>query len=706
MANYYPATALVESMHLASGAALVGGTLSAFLSGTSTATNMFTDKNGTVGGSIITLNSRGEPEVSGSAVVIWLDDDIEYKFVLKNSSGSTIWTVDGYSRGLDNIPKITNVSPVFDTVAAMKASTTFVTAGLTVKTKGYTTAGDSGHAEYLIKTSGDYGSTPDEYGDHTLSNGNVAVLQTGRYLNPLQFGAVGDNSTDDYAALNACCATGSPVDGGELRYKINTPLVSTSREVKLKLNGSSVTATTEITEGVNSKAIFVMKGGDFWATGYTTTTLSSAGTRGDDTIAVTSASDIQAGDTLLLYQDTKWHTSTDVAATGKKSEMVQVDSVSGTTVTLANRLQGTYTTSCTVRRMERADRPILNLDVIGNGTGSQQVGVVCIHTVNPTLNIKVDSCEDVGLACYENYRPVINLNASNCNRDGLGYGVDISGSSNVSIMYLSTANCRHPITGGAGFSPQYILSRNISVCSYAAEGCRDSIFDMHPGAVDVTVGNIVGTMRDSLTSSGDGWVFQGSRLQAGNISVSNFDRHGVLVQYFGDGDGIPVHFSFGDIYVEGTSTSQKGFIVDNLSDGDDIDSLNINSINGQSQSGCAITATEGDINNISILAGSYEALANDHGLLLQATASGEINEVKLGGSFKCPATASYYSVYSQGYDATYQVTNVKMFGPALIGGDYGIRCDQGNVKFTMGTFTGQATGNTVTGTGGTITEIT
>jgi hypothetical protein len=71
-----------------SGNPLSSGTLTTYLAGTSTLRATYTDNTlGTPNSTTITLNSRGE-----SATDIWLDG--AYKFVLKDSSGSTIWTVD------------------------------------------------------------------------------------------------------------------------------------------------------------------------------------------------------------------------------------------------------------------------------------------------------------------------------------------------------------------------------------------------------------------------------------------------------------------------------------------------------------------------------------------------------------------------------------------------------------------------------------
>lgn len=91
---YRQASTFVPQYVDANGVPLNSGTISAFLAGTTTATPMYSDIDGTAAGSIITLNARGEPEVSGNTIMIWLDTAVDYKFVLKDSSGVAIWTID------------------------------------------------------------------------------------------------------------------------------------------------------------------------------------------------------------------------------------------------------------------------------------------------------------------------------------------------------------------------------------------------------------------------------------------------------------------------------------------------------------------------------------------------------------------------------------------------------------------------------------
>ncbi len=99
---YRQAATFVPQYVDANGAPLNSGTISAFLAGTTTATPMYSDIDGTAAGSIITLNARGMPEVSGNTIMIWLDMAIDYKFVLKDANGVVIWTIDDIRVQLDD----------------------------------------------------------------------------------------------------------------------------------------------------------------------------------------------------------------------------------------------------------------------------------------------------------------------------------------------------------------------------------------------------------------------------------------------------------------------------------------------------------------------------------------------------------------------------------------------------------------------------
>jgi hypothetical protein len=122
MATYIPVTNIPEQFFDNSGDPLVSGTLEFYLSGTTTATDLFTS-DGTSIGTSITLNSWGYPESGGALITLFRDQSKALKLVLKNSSGSTIWTADG-------IP----ATAAFDSTSAAKLDLITVTSAINLDT--------------------------------------------------------------------------------------------------------------------------------------------------------------------------------------------------------------------------------------------------------------------------------------------------------------------------------------------------------------------------------------------------------------------------------------------------------------------------------------------------------------------------------------------------------------------------------------------
>lgn len=118
-----------------------------------------------------------------------------------------------------------------DTVALMKLDS--LTAGITVKTRGYYTAGDGGGAEYLIVAPQAF----DGYGDHELANLNVAVLQRNGVIYGECFGAKFDETTDDSAALQAAVDLLNAADGGIIDLPPKMAVASIILKSKVILRG-------------------------------------------------------------------------------------------------------------------------------------------------------------------------------------------------------------------------------------------------------------------------------------------------------------------------------------------------------------------------------------------------------------------------------------------------------------------------------------
>lgn len=148
----------------------------------------------------------------------------------------------------------TRYTVVFATVAAMKAVTPLdisgnqvnLAAGMIVETQGYYTAGDSGGAKYLIVAP----KSADGYGDHTLSNTNVATLQDSKSTS--NFGCLG--SGDKRANWNAFIQAG----GGDANSSFNietfpTVLDDATSTAALATNSFKLNYISGVITGVSSQ---------------------------------------------------------------------------------------------------------------------------------------------------------------------------------------------------------------------------------------------------------------------------------------------------------------------------------------------------------------------------------------------------------------------------------------------------------------------
>jgi len=147
---------------------------------------------------------------NGSPVEVLVEGD--YSIRVDDNQDSQVYF---FSDVLDGAPVTTDqVYMRYATLAAMIADTT-LSAGDGVIIEGRITSGDGGGATYLIAAS----QSVDEFGDHTLSNGNVALLQIeSATLVAKQYGVVGDAVADDTDANRALAARFQLEGGGTLDF--------------------------------------------------------------------------------------------------------------------------------------------------------------------------------------------------------------------------------------------------------------------------------------------------------------------------------------------------------------------------------------------------------------------------------------------------------------------------------------------------------
>jgi len=96
-----------DAAFYANGVQLSGGQLYTYLAGTTTTATTYTSSAGvTTNANPIVLNSEGYPAIGGVRTQIWLTTATSYKFVLRDSNGVILWTMDN----IDGINDINLVS--------------------------------------------------------------------------------------------------------------------------------------------------------------------------------------------------------------------------------------------------------------------------------------------------------------------------------------------------------------------------------------------------------------------------------------------------------------------------------------------------------------------------------------------------------------------------------------------------------------------
>lgn len=133
--------------------------------------------------------------------------------------------------------------------------------GVIIETKGYYSNGDDGGARYLIQTLTDFGSTPDEKGDHTLDNGLIAVIQS-LNAHSKQYGAYGDGVQDDFDSLQAASNTGKEVIIDSGSYLVSSPVELKAGQKVRGYNSANFASGVKVSEVFNN----TVDGGCFWYT--------------------------------------------------------------------------------------------------------------------------------------------------------------------------------------------------------------------------------------------------------------------------------------------------------------------------------------------------------------------------------------------------------------------------------------------------------
>jgi len=199
----------------------------------------------------------------------------------------------------------------------------------------------------------------------------------------LSYGALGDGSNDDTAAIQAAIDDANTAGGGIIffpkgTYKISSSLTLYSNIILQGVGGSSI-----ISLAIGNDAIAATG----TASGSGLALASDADAKQFD-VVLADASSLSADDWIRIYSDDAF----DGSATQTQSEIRQIASIAGNTLTLAERLAASYTVvnSAEVELLTMVENiTVRNLKFLGGGDGENQYGM----TFTYCRNLKITNCD-------------------------------------------------------------------------------------------------------------------------------------------------------------------------------------------------------------------------------------------------------------------------------------------------------------------------
>lgn len=190
-----------------------GFVVKTYVAGTTTATPMAIDKNGTTTVSTVTLNADGLPEVSGNEVTLYIDREFKYA-VFENATDAAA-NSNPYYGFIDNVPIISSDFVYTKVSDALNDATlaSLIASGGYIETRGYYAAYDEGGNIYKVVASGTGTDDGGLYLDDTIDGSTFQLLGQfpGNIITAEQFGAQ-DTPTDATTAINNALAAANTLD--------------------------------------------------------------------------------------------------------------------------------------------------------------------------------------------------------------------------------------------------------------------------------------------------------------------------------------------------------------------------------------------------------------------------------------------------------------------------------------------------------------
>jgi hypothetical protein len=359
--------------------------------------------------------------------------------------------------------------------------------------------------------------------------------------NALSFGAV-TGSGSDSAAFNDCLAA-AVADSGVMfiprgYYHCNNLDVTSA--------GGFITIIAEegtVIDGTGSgeSYLFNLKG-----TLTDDDALDASPSVGDTSITSTLASDVVAGDIILIKSTVTWNPSS--SASEVKSEMCEVAGASGTTIRLKNPLFDSYNSAnCTLYKMNMPKVTVKGVTLLGGGNVTG-IRVYCAKDIDISGN-NVSGTQTTGISTQYVYGGQIDNNRTNdTKQSGQGYGIGIGSAQNINVSNNTCTDARHSISvGGIGISRKVnIESNHLGIYNSFLFWC----IDFHSSAEHVDVVD--------NTCMGGGIYSECDNITVTDNRIFARDGRGITFWLYGARGGLAMdNINITDNYIESLNTAQQ-----------------------------------------------------------------------------------------------------------------------------------------------------
>ena len=372
------------------GVPLVNGTLTTYLTGTTTLTSTWQDQAlSSLNTNPIVLDARGE-------ATLWLDSALVYKFVLANEAGAIQWTQE-------------NISGTNSGASILRAD--------------------------LVSSSGASFVGFIQSGTGAVARTSLSKLRES--VSFADFGCVGDGS-DEYvklqAALTYASASGKSIsDFSGNTYNYGTTLSVGAIEMfgNFTLNGTG--------------SAFVDVSGTLIEVGH----ISSAVNAGANTITLSSVAGLAANDLLILWNSVA--SSYSIHRTNYyDGEFIRVAGVSGSNVTSQSNILTSYSGVSTSKVFKSSGIRVVidGPSFTGSGVYGLRIRYADNVELNPTLvqistyqaALSINKCYNVKVSGGRYYTPY--------DASGGCYGISVSNSQDINIHGIDAYGGRHAVTTG------------------------------------------------------------------------------------------------------------------------------------------------------------------------------------------------------------------------------------------------------------------